>query len=329
MSSLLFLYPWVIYVGIPLICIVSWIRFRPYKKVLYTYPLATQVHHQGLTTRVPRNSVLLFLRTFILMVLVMLLAKPQLVDPRSCVEVEGIDIVLALDVSGSMSCPGARDDRRRRIDIAKEEAVRFINKRTHDALGLVIFGDDAISRCPLTTDKRTLLDIISGIDIGMVRQEGTVITKALLTAINRLRYSKATSKIIILLTDGEPTPNDLDPRIAIKAAQELQVKIYTIGIGDNEDIVVQHPIYGLVPVANRVNTKLLTLLAQETGGTFFMAKQSDDMRRIYDTINALEKTRIEMPLFTRQYDWFIPLVWLALALIMVEVYLLSFIWFGL
>lgn len=329
MTSLLFLYPWIIYVGIPLVCIISWIRFHYYRRVLYTYPLATQVHRQGLTTHVPRNTMLMLLRIFILFVLVFLLAKPRWVDPRSCVEVEGIDIILALDVSGSMSCPGGRDDRRRRIDIAKEEVIRFINKRTQDALGLVVFGDDAISRCPLTTDKRTLLDIVSGVDIGMVRQEGTVITKALLTAINRLRYSKATSKIIILLTDGEPTQNDLDPRIAIKAAQELQVKIYTIGIGDNEDIVVQHPIYGMVPVANRVNKTLLTLLAHETGGMFFMAKQSEDMRRIYDTINALEKTRIEVSLFTRQYDWFIPLVWLALVLIIMEVYMVSFVWFGL
>jgi len=323
------MYPWIIYAGVPLIVVLSWIRFYQHKGVLYTYPLATDIYRFVLTTRIPRKFLLILLHIILLLMLVILLAKPRWVDPRSCVEVEGIDIILALDVSGSMSCPGARNDKRRRIDIAKEEVIRFINKRAHDALGLVVFGDDAISRCPLTTDKRALLDIIASTDIGMIPQEGTVITKALLTAINRLRYSKATSKIIILLTDGEPTPNDLDPRIAIKAAQELHIKIYTIGVGDNEDIVIQHPLYGMVPVANRVNKKLLTLLAQETGGTFFMAKQSDDMRRIYDTIDALEKTRIEVPLFTRQYDWFIPLIWVALMVIMIETLLLAFVWFGL
>lgn len=328
MWQLSFAYPWFLYTLGPGVCMFFLARWRWYKGVLYRYPLATEFYQHALVSRIPRRAFLAGIRFLILLFLVCLIAKPQLIDPRSCVEIEGIDIMLALDVSGSMSLPHGADDSRRRIDVAKEEAIRFINKRSHDALGLVLFGNDAISRCPLTTDKRVLLDIMEEIDLGIVPHEGTVITKALLTALNRLRYSTAKSKVIILLTDGEPTQNDLDPRVAIKAAQELNVKIYTIGIGDTQDFS-NHPIFGALPVVTRVNTQLLSYLAQETGGKFFLAKHPDEMRRIYSTIDSLEKSRIDVPLFTRRYDWFIPLLWCVLALIVSEVCMASCLWFGL
>jgi Ca-activated chloride channel family protein len=320
---------WALYLLIPTVLLMAFLHTRLSHCIKYLYPLASTIYSHGFRAPALRRRVFTWLRILLLLVLVILIAKPQWVDTKSQMDIEGIDIILALDVSGSMHNPNHQTDPRRRIDVAKEEALRFIDKRENDAIGLVLFGNDALSRCPLTSDKRILHEIINETDIGVVPYDGTVISKALLTAINRLRYSKAKSKIIILLTDGEPTPQDVNPDLAIKAAQQVGVKIYTVGIGDNQDVIHHHPVYGPMIMSARINAPLLTKFAHETGGTFFMAKEPQDMRRIYNTIDTLEKTKIQVPIFTRVYDWFLPLVWLALACILSEVILSSFIWFGL
>lgn len=298
------------------------------KKVILTYPLASTFAQQGMNSRHIHKKLLNILRIFILVILALLIARPQLVDLRSLLPVEGIDIILALDVSGSMEMRDDKKDKRMRIDIAKEEALRFVQKRENDALGLVLFGNIAISKCPLTFDKNILKDSINDISLGFIDPNGTVLATGLTTAINRLKKSKSKSKVIILLTDGEPSEWDMDPNVAIKAAQQLDIKIYTIGIGSDEVRQTLHPFYGRVQLP-RVNTQLLDAIAQQTGGQSFLAKNPKEMRAVYDTIDALEKTEYEMPVYSKFYELYIPFVWFILLIMVLEIFTLSFVWFGL
>lgn len=313
---------------IPLYVAILFIRAKWHKVVIYRYPLTTQIAQHQISTRQLYTKIFFFLRALALLVLIFLIAKPQLVDSNSKVHVEGIDIVLSIDVSGSMRNIDSKDDKRSRLDIAKEEAIRFIKKRDNDAIGLVIFGEDAVSRCPLTFDKSILNTIVYELEIGVIPPEGTVLSTALITAANRLKNSKAKSKIIILLTDGEPSQGDMTADVAIDAATKLGIKVYTVGIGSDEVRTMMHPFYGPIAMPG-VNKDLLSKIAKETGGRFFMAQSAQDMRDIYDTIDALEKTDTEAPVFSNFWDIFVPFVYIIFGLIMLELLLSSFVWFGL
>jgi Ca-activated chloride channel family protein len=317
-----------LYVLVPVILACAWLRLRLYKGVLYNYPLTSILRMRGHVSHHPHKKIIACARFVTLVLLAFLLAKPQLIDPRSTIKIEGIDIMVVLDVSGSMQAPHHTSDDRSRLEVAKEEAIRFIEKRTNDAIGLVIFGNDALSRCPLTADKLILRDMVKDLDIGIVNPDGTLLATAIISAANRLKVSSAKSKIMIVLTDGAPSENDVDPQKAIEVARRLGIKIYTVGIGDNQEIVVRHPAHGLVVMRTVLNKPLLTQIAQETGGKFFEAKQPDDMRRIYDTIDRLERAEIQTPLFSNGIDWFIPLVWFALIIVLVECVVTSWLWFS-
>lgn len=323
-----FAYSALLYALIPTVLAVAWYRFRYHKGIIYSYPLATTLHKQGVQSTHPHKKIRFLLRFFTLLGLALLIAKPQLIDPRSMVSVEGIDIMLVLDISGSMNMPHHAGDERSRIEVAKTEAIRFIDKRTNDAIGVVVFGNDALSRCPLTVDKSILKDIVREVDIGMVNPEGTLVATSIVTAANRLKQSKAKSKVMILLTDGEPSDHDMDPQAALAVAKQLGIKIYTVGIGDDQDVWIDHPFYGRIPIKTTLNKKLLTLLAQETGGMFFEAKNATDMRKIYDTIDSLEKTNIQAPIFTNYHDIFMPFLACLIGLTVLDT-LLSWVWFAL
>lgn len=321
--------PVILYILLPLVALVAVLVWLRRTKVRYRYPLASLAAKQGFASYHPHKKIFFCMRLITLFILALLIARPQSVDSRSKITVEGIDIILVLDVSGSMSMPHHANDERSRIAVAKEEALHFIEQRTNDALGVVIFGNDAASRCPLTVDKGMLREIINEIDIGSIDHEGTVLATAMVTAANRLKSSTARSKIMILLTDGEPSENDSDPALAITIAKQLGIKVYTIGIGDNQEIMVSHPFYGMVPFKTTLNRSLLTKIAHETGGQFFEAKSAEDMRAIYDTINRLETTKIEAPLFTRYYELFMPWAIGLLVLMAIESLLKALVWFGL
>ncbi len=323
-----FAHPLILYTVIPCVLVLAFVRWKFYKGVRYRYTLTSTLHAQGITKRNYYKPTLFLLRLITLLLLVVLLAKPRFIDPRSHAKVEGIDIVLVLDVSGSMSYPHHGDDNRSRLDVAKQEAIHFVDKRVHDAIGLVIFGNQALSRCPLTVDKQMLKEAIGELQIGVIDHNGTVLAQSIITAANRLKLSTAKSKVMILLTDGAPSENDVDPKVAIEVAKKLGLKIYTVGIGDQQPVYINHPFYGKVQISSSLNKPLLTQIADETGGTFFEAKNASDMRRIYETIDTLEKTQIEAPLFSNYYEWFMPLLVLAIVCIGVEIMLISLIWFG-
>ncbi len=296
-------------------------------KAFYEYPLVSSLAKLKKTAAPTHKKIFWVVRILVLGLLAFLIAKPQLVDNRSNVIVDGIDIILVLDVSGSMQFQDYADDQRSRLQVAKDEASRFVHKRTNDSIGLVIFGKDALSRVPLTLDKKIIDNLISTLEIGIIDPDGTVLSTAIITAANRLKNSKAKSKIMIVLTDGAPSENDTDPALAIELAKKMNIKIYTVGIGSDEEQFLMHPLYGLIPKP-KINKTLLTKIAQETGGKFFLARNSKDMRTIYDTIDTLEKTTHETSLFNKYYDIFIPFVWGIIILLFVELILSTTIWFG-
>ncbi|TET06549.1 VWA domain-containing protein [Candidatus Dependentiae bacterium] len=324
-----FAYPFVLYLFLPSLIILAFIRLRWARQARYRYSLASEFKQSGLASNHPYKKILFVLRMLSLLGIAFLIARPQLVDLQSKVKVEGINIILTLDISGSMHLQDDENDNRSRINVAKEEAIRFINKRDNDAIGLVLFANDAISRCPLTLDKKILNSIIEEVDIGTINPDGTLLARGLITAINRLRKTKANarSNIIILLTDGTPSEGDLDPTVAIEVAKQLGIKIYTVGIGSDTDKVFMHPFYGIVAYP-KVNKELLSNIAKETGGKFFLANNPQDMRAIYDTIDQLEKIEQEMPLFSHYYDIFMPFLWFVFILLVLELFLSSLIWFG-
>lgn len=328
MESFLFGNPWVLYVGIPLLVAVSLYRFWWYKPSTYQFSLVHFYKARG-AQRSYGSLMLSITRMAILALCLFLMARPQRADSNSQVTVEGVDIMLVLDVSGSMRLFDDLQDQRSRIEVAKQEAINFVDKRPHDPMGLVIFGAYAVSRCPLTLDKKMLKNIINDLKLDTIDASGTALSVSLITAANRLRSSKAKSKIIILLTDGEPTPGyDTDPDEAVALVNKLGIKVYTVGIGSEDGGFIQDPRFGIGKIGSSINRRLLMMIAQKTGGAFFQAEKPEDMARVYNAIDQLEKSDIQATLFTKYYDLLFPFIWFLLALLGLELLARTFIWYG-
>lgn len=323
-----FTYVYALYLLIPFVCAVIGYRWFYYKPPVYRYPLADLLL-QSSKVLLWRDKFFFFSRVFTLLALALLIARPQLVDKQSKVHVEGIDIMLVLDVSGSMQLFDDPQDQKQRITVAKEEAVKFIKRRENDPIGLVLFGNEAVSRCPLTLDKNVLESIVKDVQLGVIDPEGTVISKALITALGRLKKSEAKTKIIILITDGEPTQNDLHPSDALVLAKKYGVKIYTIGIGSPEGGIMYHPLVGMQRTGAVVNTELLKQLAGKSGGKSFLARNQKELHTIYQTIDELEKSEYETNVYHKYHDIFMPFVWALCAWLLLEVILAAGVWFGL
>lgn len=296
----------------------------------YVYPLATFLKQKGIEASSFYLRFFFLIRLISLSLMALLISKPQFVDSKSKVTVEGVDIVLTLDVSESMKCFDDVHDRRSRWEVAKSEALRFVDKRENDAIGLIIFGRYAIARCPLTNDKRVLKSIIENLEIGMPSYDmahGTMLAQSIVTSARRLQQSKAKSKVIVLLTDGTPTPGDLPIQDAIDIAKKMQIKIYTIGIGGDQGGYIQDPVFGIQAVGAPLNKQLLKDIAAQTGGKFFEAKKPKDLKTIYDKIDQLEKVSYETEVFNKYYDYFLPILWCAIILILFELFMATFFWF--
>lgn len=323
-----FAHPLMLGLGLTALLIVLLVRLFFTKKPVYVYPMADVLSQEGFGSRHWFSKILFCLRFLMLLLLVFLVGKPQFVDTSSKVIIKGINIMIVLDVSGSMEIQDYADDGRSRFDVAQDEAIRFIKARPNDAIGLILFGKDALSRCPLTSDKKMLISLVKETKIGIVNPEGTVLSRAIVAAANRLKNSKSKSNVMILLTDGEPSPEDIAPATAIEIAKQLGIKIYTVGIGSDQERLIMHPLYGPMPLP-KVNSELLGMIARDTGGQFFLARDAKDMRTIYDTIDKLEKTEYEAPLYTKYQDIFMPFVWVLLVMMFLEILLTSTIWFSL
>src|SRR5664280_775074 len=241
----------------------------------------------GTTFRHYLRHVLFAFRTVAIALLILVLARPQKTDKFQDMSTEGIDIVLALDISGSML---AQDFRPNRIEAAKNVATEFISGRPYDRIGLVVFSGESFTQCPLTTDHAVLINLLREIQSGMI-EDGTAIGMGLATAVNRIKDSKAKSKVIILLTDGVNNRGEIAPATAADIAKTFGIRVYTIGVGTqgNAPYPVQTP-YGIqyqdMPV--EIDEGILQEIATNTGGKYFRATDNDKLTQVYKEIDKLE-----------------------------------------
>ena len=261
------------------------------------------------------------LRTAAYALLVVALARPQGIEQNVRTSTEGIDIMLSIDVSGSML---ARDFKPDRITAAKEVAASFISDRVGDRLGLVVFAGEAFTQSPLTTDQSTLQTLLARIRSGLI-EDGTAIGNGLATAINRLRESEAKSKVIILLTDGVNNRGEIAPMTAAEIARAQGIRVYTIGVGTRG--TAPYPavdMFGNMTFINQkveIDEKALTEIARLTGGRYFRATDKEKLQAIYDEINQLEKSRVEVTERITYHELFLGWVLAALALLTAELLL--------
>ena len=250
--------------------------------------------------------------------LVVALARPQDVDEQRRSSAEGIDIMLSIDVSGSML---ARDFKPDRITAAKEVAGKFIADRYGDRLGLVVFAGEAFTQSPLTTDQSTLQTMLARIRSGII-EDGTAIGNGLATAINRLRESDAKSKVIILLTDGVNNRGEIAPLMAADIAADMGIKVYTIGVGTRGK--APYPVVDMFgnmsfqPMDVEIDENTLEGIAERTGGRYFRATDNDKLQSIYDEINQLEKSKVEVTDYTVYHERFLALLLAALGVLLLE-----------
>ena len=258
------------------------------------------------------------LRAAAFALLVVALARPQDIEQNVRTNTEGIDIMLAIDVSGSML---ARDFRPDRITAAKEVAGSFIADRYGDRIGLVAFAGEAFTQSPLTTDQGTLQTLLARIRSGLI-EDGTAIGNGLATAINRLRESDAKSKVIILLTDGVNNRGEIAPVMAAEIAKEQGIRVYTIGVGSRGTAPTPAiDMFGnmtFVQAKVEIDEKTLQEIADATGGRYFRATDNEKLRAIYDEINRLEKSKVEVADFTTYTEEYLRWVLAALALLAAE-----------
>jgi Ca-activated chloride channel family protein len=253
-----------------------------------------------------------------LVALVVAIARPQSGTASREITSEGIDIVLCLDVSGSMKAEDFQPNNR--LFVAKQTIRDFVKGRTNDRIGLVIFSGQSYTQCPLTLDYDVLLSLLDKVDFGMI-EDGTAIGIGLANALNRLRESKAKSKLVILLTDGVNNRGEIEPMTAAEMAKTLGVKVYTIGAGKPGTAMypVEDPIFGkrYISLPNEIDEALLQQMADLTGGRYYRAKSGEMLERIYKEISTLEKTEVKVKEYVQYrelFGWFAGAALAAVAL---------------
>lgn len=274
------------------------------------------------TWKTKLKSFLFVFRILALSSLIIAMARPRTVDISSQTKsTKGVDIVMAIDVSGSML---AKDLKPNRMEALKKVASNFVEGRPNDRIGIVLYAAEAYTKTPVTSDKAIVEEAISSIEYSQVLQDGTGIGMGLTTAVNRLKDSKAKSKVIILLTDGVNNSGFIEPETASQIAKDFGIKVYTIGIGTNG--MAEFPyayapngkgfLFKMMPVEIDVN--LLQTIAKNTGGKYFRATSNSKLEEIYKEINKLETTEIQELKFYDYDEKFRPFVWIAGILILIE-----------
>jgi Ca-activated chloride channel family protein len=258
------------------------------------------------------------LRMLALACIIIALARPQTRFDETQREGQGIDIILAIDVSGSMT---AQDFTPNRMEAAKKVAEEFVDARPSDRIGVVIFAGESFTQCPLTTDHYVLKSQISQIRNGLL-EDGTAIGSGLATSVDRLKNSKSKSKVVILLTDGMNNGGLIDPSTALEIAKTFHVKVYTIGVGTDgyAPTPVNTPL-GIVMQSQKVSIDedLLKNIAKQTGGQYFRATDNQSLKKIYGQIDQMEKSKVQITTFHHYTEKFYPFVFAALALLLLEV----------
>jgi len=285
--------------AVPLYLVVA-LRFRKAMEPAISFPLTRLAGEQAGSRATWKRGGTLALRCILIALVVVGLARPQTGRGTESVLSEGIDIVLVLDVSGSMRAEDFKPDNR--LAVAKSVVADFIEGRVSDRIGMVVFASEAYTQCPLTLDYDVLLQLLDSVELGMIDEQSTAIGLALATAANRLRDSKAASKVVVLLTDGRNNAGEIDPITAAQAAAALGIKVYTVAVGTPEGgpIPVDDPVWGrrYVTVPTDIDEDSLEEIARITGGRYFRAKTEGMLADVYKTIDKLEKTKVEVKHFT-------------------------------
>tara|TARA_B100001750_G_scaffold211280_1_gene192410 strand:- start:384 stop:1355 length:972 start_codon:yes stop_codon:yes gene_type:complete len=249
-----------------------------------------------------RKNILLIFQYLTLLLIIIALSKPRIIDSLKETKMDVIDIVLVMDISSSML---ATDFLPNRLEAVKKTAKNFIEERVSDRIGVLVFAGESFIQCPLTVDKDVLLSLMDEIQVAEQSYDGTAIGMAIANATNRLRHSDAKSKVMILLSDGSNNAGELDPLTSADLAAKFGIKIYTIGAGTNQDVSF---IPGRGYIRNEIDEVTLQSIAKRTNGQYFRATNVSGLKDVYNTINALEKTEIEVKQYTRYkelFGWFL------------------------
>lgn len=266
------------------------------------------------------HHLLFIMRIIAIAMLIVVLARPQSVDRWNDSSTQGIDIMMAMDISGSML---ARDFKPDRLEAAKNVATEFISGRPSDRIGLVIFSGESFTQCPLTTDHAVLINLMREMQSGMI-EDGTAIGLGLATAVNRIKDSEAISRVIILLTDGVNNRGSIAPLTAAEIAQTMGVRVYTVGVGSKG--MAPYPIqtaagtkYQNMPV--EIDEETLREIAGMTGGEYFRATDNESLENIYFEIDKLEKSKIDVQEYSLKNEEFLPWAIIAVSLILIELFI--------
>lgn len=316
MSSLEFASPYFLFGLIIIPLLILWYIFRCNKQQAYVrFPDTEFFNKLPKSWRNYFRHTIFVLEIAALSLFIIALARPQSSSKNKKVNIEGIDIVLAMDISSSML---ARDLKPDRLEASKAVASNFVSGRPGDRMGLVVFSGETFTQVPLTTDHAMMLNMLNDMKCGML-EDGTAIGDGLASAVSRLKDSEAISKVVILLTDGDNNAGSITPATAAEMAKLFGIRVYTIGAGTRgmAPYPVQTPYGGIqyqqVPV--KINETLLQQIADETGGKYFRAESKESLQQIYDEIDQLERSKIEVNEYQRLHEEFYPFVMWGLILL--------------
>src|SRR5690554_1299665 len=318
---MVFLYPKYLYLLLLLIPLIAWYVIR-LSKTQASFKLASSNAFKELKPglRVYMRHLPFLLRVISIALIIVVIARPQSVNSWEETESQGIDIVLALDVSGSMLSQDLQPDR---LQAAKKVAAEFVTDRKNDNIGLVVFAGESFTQCPLTTDHSVLLNLLNEIEFGLI-EDGTAIGLGLATSVNRLKESESESRVVILLTDGTNNSGMIAPLTAADLARSYGIRVYTVGVGTTgmAPTPVQTP-FGIrmqnMPV--EIDEKTLTEIAAMTGGQYFRAQDTEGLRQVYEEIDEMERYLISVQNVTRRQELYLPFALIAVGLILVELLL--------
>ncbi|MEW6413360.1 MAG: VWA domain-containing protein [Candidatus Zixiibacteriota bacterium] len=297
-------------------------RRKRFKSATIKYSDVRIVKRAARSSRQRYRFLLSVFRVLAVILFVIAFARPRSGTEYQEITSEGVDIMMALDVSSSMQAEDFKPNNR--LYVAKEEMKKFINRRVNDRIGLVVFARYSFTQCPLTTDYGVLLNFVDQVDFGLV-EDGTAIGMAIANAVNRLRESESKSKIIVLLTDGDNNAGEIDPLTAANLAEAMGIKIYTIGAGKpgNAMYPYQDPVFGkrYIYQPTKIDEKTLKEIADRTGGKYFRARSGEELEEIYGIIDNMEKTEVKVAAHIQYKELFHYFAYAGLILLVLEMIL--------
>lgn len=320
-----FQHPTYLFLLLLLIPVIFWYIWEMWKSdASVTISSDAVLRHQPRTARLYLLHLPFVLRVTGIILLTIALARPQLSNSWKSETTEGIDIMMAIDISGTMQ---AEDLKPNRLEAAKNVASEFVINRPNDNIGLVVFAGESFTQCPLTTDHAVLVNLFKSIKFGMI-DDGTAIGLGLANAVNRMKDSETKSKVIILLTDGSNTRGDIDPQTAAEIAKTYGIRVYAVGVGSygKARIPVQTPVgTQYIIMDSEFDEATLKSIAQTTGGEYFRATDNNSLRSIYEQIDQMEKTKIRVREYSKRQENFQPFLWSALLCLLLEMILRAFV----